>query len=275
MKNKLWIWIAMPLLIAMQIADSDAFEQKDNRVSMKPQQDENKFHDFSTNIALTMKDANGHSSYYRMHLGVIEEKRGLQKKLFIVEAPRHLKGTALLIHAHEDRQNEQWLYLNSRRRVKRIHPCFQASKFLNSEWTYEDMGGQNNMKYSYRWVRDDIIEGISYSVFEVVAKKNPHSGYFRQLRWIEKDSEHVHKIEYYDRGNELLKTLMIDKYFRYSDKYWHIQEMNTVNHKTGKKMSIVFSKYRFDHRLDSKNFNKECYFNTKFDEIDGISLALE
>ena len=64
------------------------------------------------------------------------------------------------------------------------------------------------------------------------------SGYTRQNVWIDQDEYRVWKVEYYDRKNALLKTLVFDQYDQYLDKHWRASLLEMVNHQTGKSTTL-------------------------------------
>lgn len=262
MNSKLWIWTIALLLFLPQPAGGE-MKKKDDWMRVAPRQQGPGDQVHCAMIKWAVTNPAGIRSDYEIFMGIMEQGNGSQKRLFIVTAPKHLKGTALLIHAHADRPNEQWLYLNSRRRVKRIHSCFQSCKFLNSEWTYEDMGGHDRRKYTYQWIRDDTADGKICSLYEAVAKDNPFSAYFRQVRWIEKDTAYLRKVEYYDHKNELIKTLTVDAHKQNADGDEDLQRMVVVNPKTGKKMHSSFSRCRCGNGLEQNQFNAGCFHRTR------------
>lgn len=265
MKTLFLIWIITPLLM-LQVEGSDAFELKYPGIPANSQNAPKGFHDVYTDIELTMKDGNGQIRIYKMEQIRVEETSGRIKKRITVQYPEHLKGTALLIHSRNDGASDQWLYLSARKRVKRVYPCFQAGRFINSQWSHEDMGGRMIEKYTHRWLRDSIVEGRAYSVFEAVPKDKSNSGYMRYLRWIEKETGQVRKIAYYDQRNELLKTLTLDRYQQYADHHWYIREMSMVNHKTGQETRVVFSHYRFNLGPPPACFRKKHFHKIRIPE---------
>ena len=72
-----------------------------------------------------------------------------------------------------------------------------------------------------------------------------HSGYSRQLVWLDVVELRVQQIEYFDRRNGLLKTLAVADYARYGDGYWKAGNMQMVNHQTGKSTELRWRNYRF------------------------------
>ena len=126
---------------------------------------------------------------------------------------------------------------------------------MGSEFAYEDVTSQEVEKYTYKWIRDEILDGKDCFVFErYPAYKN--SGYTRQVVWLDKEEYRLFKIDFYDRKNSALKTLVYRGYKQYLDQYWYPDEMHMVNHQTGKSTLLVWNDYKFRTGLKDKNFNK-------------------
>ena len=126
---------------------------------------------------------------------------------------------------------------------------------MGSEFSYEDMTSQEVEKYTYRWIRDETHEGLECFVFErYPAYQN--SGYTRQVVWLDKAEYRLLKIDFYDRKNSLLKTLIHKGYNKYLDKFWYPDEMFMENHQTGKTTLLVWSNYKFQNGLRDKDFNR-------------------
>lgn len=88
-----------------------------------------------------------------------------------------------------------------------------------------------------------------YSVYK-------HSGYMRQVVWVDSKMWQPLKVEYFDLKNALLKTVLISDYKRYLDKYWRPDRMSMVNHQTGKSTELEWSNYRFKTGLSERDFDK-------------------
>ena len=61
------------------------------------------------------------------------------------------------------------------------------------------------------------------------------SGYTRQIAWIDKGEYRAQKIDFYDRKDELLKTLTFEGYQKYVDQYWRPDAMEMINSPDGQK----------------------------------------
>ena len=81
-----------------------------------------------------------------------------------------------------------------------------------------------------------------------------NSGYTRQIVWIDKDQYRVNKVEYYDRRNAILKTLILSDFQQYKNRYWRALTLEMTNQQTKKSTLLTFSNYNFDAELNTSNF---------------------
>lgn len=126
---------------------------------------------------------------------------------------------------------------------------------MGSEFAYEDLSSQEVEKYSYSFIKEDEANGSPSLLVERIPE-DEKSGYTRQLVWYNKDNYRVEKVEYYDRKNQLLKTLTQKDYKLYLDSYWRADEFVMVNHQTGKQTRLLFDDYAFQTGLQDADFSQ-------------------
>jgi len=177
------------------------------------------------------------------------------KGTIIFDRPRDVKGTAFLSYTHAVKPDDQWLYLPALKRVKRISSRNKSGPFMGSEFAYEDMTSQEVEKYDYKFLREEILDGRKTFVIERYPRY-PHSGYTRQIVWLDQEMYQPLKVEFYDRKNALLKTLTLSGYQQYLDRYWRASQMEMVNHRNGKSTVLEWSNYRFRTGLSERDFDK-------------------
>ncbi len=218
--------------------------------------------DATADLRMTLKNRQGEQSIRELRSKSLEVDGDGDKGLIIFDKPRDIAGTALLTFSHRTGPDDQWLYLPALKRVKRISSNNKSGPFMGSEFAYEDLSSQEVEKYSYKFIRDDNLNGQEVFVFEryPVDKK---SGYTRQEIWLDKTEYRPWKIIYYDRKNSLLKTLLFNDYKQYLDQYWRAEDMFMENHQTGKSTRLGWSDYRFRTGLSDKNFNKNALKRVK------------
>ncbi len=83
-----------------------------------------------------------------------------------------------------------------------------------------------------------------------------HSGYTKQISWIDQKVFQVRKVEFYDRRGGLLKTLMLQDYRQYEEKYWRPHTFLMVNSQTGKSTDMLYEEYKFGNGYQDSDFVK-------------------
>ena len=219
------------------------------------------FTDLTANMVMELRNKQGDVSVRNIRLKTLEVIGDGDKSLSIFDKPADVSGTAFLTYSHAIKPDEQWLYLPALKRVKRINSKNKSGPFMGSEFAYEDLASQEIEKYTYKYIRDEKIrtdehpDGVDCFVVERYPAYE-HSGYTRQLAWVNKDRYVAEKIKFYDRKNELLKTLINNDYKQYLDQYWRPNVMLMENHQTGKSTLLKWENYKFKNGLSDKDFSR-------------------
>lgn len=221
------------------------------------------FNDFTATMQMILKNKHGQESVREMSTKTLELKEDGDKNLFVFDNPKDVKGTAFLSFTHKVDDDEQWMYLPALKRVKRISSQNKSGSFMGSEFSYEDMSNPELEKYTYKWIRDEVYDGMKCFVVESYPVNKENSGYTRMLSWIDKSEYRRLKVEFYDRKKSHLKTITISGYNKYAEKYWRADELNMVNHQNGKSTQIKFSNYTFMTGLVDNDFTKNSLSRAK------------
>jgi len=220
------------------------------------------FIDSTAAMKMELKNKQGQTSIREVRVKTLEVEGDGDKALSIFDTPADIKGTASLTYSHALKPDEQWLYLPALKRVKRISSKNKSGPFMGSEFAYEDISSQEIDKYTYKYIKDETLNGIdSFVVERYPAYK--HSGYTRQVAWVNKQEYRAEKIDFYDRKNTLLKTLTYSGYKKYLDKFWRADVMHMLNHQTGKSTTLTWSNYQFKTGLTDKDFNRNSLKRAK------------
>jgi len=220
------------------------------------------FGDFKAEMGMLLRNKQGEESQRFMRTRTLEGSGDGDKTMIIFDRPRDVKGTALLTYTHKNSSDDQWLYLPALKRVKRIASRNKSGPFMGSEFAYEDLSSQEVEKYTYKFVEDTELEGVPMFLIE----RDPvdkYSGYTRQLVWINKTEYRPERIEFYDRKNSLLKTLVFRKYQKYLDQFWRAEEMYMENHQTGKNTLLTWKDYKFRNGYSEGDFKKNSLKRAK------------
>ncbi len=233
----------------------ESAQDKGRRIAVETRARGEGFGNFTASQTMVLRNKRGRESKRHLRIKVFEVAEDGNKSLFVFDQPRDVKGTAFLVHGRRTGSDDQWLYLPALKRVKRISSSNRSGSFMGSEFAYEDMGSQEVERYTYKYLRDEPCGKTTCTVTERVPTDRK-SGYSRQLVWQDKDELRVWKTQYFDRKNTHLKTLTMKKYTKYLDRYWYANEMEMVNHVTGKSTRLTWSDFKFRTDLAERDFTK-------------------
>lgn len=163
--------------------------------------------------------------------------------MIIFEIPFDVKGTAVLMYSHITGSDDQWIFLPSIKRIKRISSDNKSGAFMGSEFAFEDLSSYEVEKYDYTYLGDDVLDGVATLNWNLIRATNIRDS--KLITWIDKEHYRAPKIEYYDKKGDLLKTQNITGFRRYADKYWRADTLVMENHQTGKSTKLSFSQYDF------------------------------
>jgi len=248
-------------LVAFNVA-AISNEEKGLEIAIEADRRDNGFGDSTADMTMELRNKQGDSSVRHIRIKTLEVVGDGDKSMSIFDQPADVKGTAFLTFSHAIKADEQWMYLPSIKRVKRINSKNKSGPFMGSEFAFEDIASQEIEKYTYKYLRDENLNGIDCFVIERIPAYK-HSGYTRQVSWINKAEYRPEKIMFYDRKNTLLKTLTYSGYQKYLDKYWRADELLMKNHQNEKSTILQWSNYKFKNGLKDKDFSRNSLKRAK------------
>ena len=241
---------------------AETAEEKGLAIAVEADKRDEGFGDSTADMTMVLKNKQGDTSTRYIRIKTLEIIGDGDKSMSIFDEPADVKGTAFLTFSHAIKPDEQWLYLPALKRVKRINSKNKSGPFMGSEFAYEDIASQEVEKYTYKYLRDETLNGIDCFVMERYPAYE-HSGYTRQVAWVNKAEYRPEQVVFYDRKNALLKTLTYDGYQQYLDKFWRADQMHMENHQTGKSTTLTWSNYQFRTGLEDRDFNKNSLKRAK------------
>ncbi|MBT8137077.1 MAG: outer membrane lipoprotein-sorting protein [Gammaproteobacteria bacterium] len=259
LRNSVLLSVLLSVLTVMLAAGGAAAAEeavdKGLAIAIEADQRDIGFGDASATLQMILRNRHGDQTTRQMRSRSLEVADDGDKSLMIFDDPADVKGTAFLSFSHKTGDDDQWLYLPALKRVKRISSSNKSGPFMGSEFSYEDLSSQEVEKYTYRYLRDEAFDGRDHFVLERVPV-DKKSGYRRQVVWMDKDAYRVWKVEFYDRKDALLKTLVFSGYQQYLDRHWRAGRMDMENHQTGKSTTLLFEDYVFGNGLTDADFNR-------------------
>jgi outer membrane lipoprotein-sorting protein len=212
----------------------------------------------SATMTMTLVDAHDNKVERIMEAltkeGAKDDEEEGDKSITEFTKPLDVKGTKLLTWTMKKVPNKQWLYLPNFKRVKKINSKNQAGSFMGSEFSYEDIAGQEINKYSYKL----ISENADGWVVESTPKEN--SGYSKMMTTVSKKYTNPIEVKYYDRRGELLKTSKIEGYAPLKVKEKNIfypKKVTMQNHQNNKKSIITWTERKVGIKHSNSKFKSQ------------------
>lgn len=174
----------LALLMVTPLPQAATAEEKGLAIAVEMDERDKGWVDQQASLVMVLRNKHGQESTRRIRVKSLEVEADGDKSLTIFDSPPDVKGTAFLSFSHALKADDQWLYLPALKRVKRISSANKSGPFMGSEFAYEDLASQEVEKYSYRWLRDELLEDRKTMVIERIPRYE-HSGYTRQIVWVD------------------------------------------------------------------------------------------
>ncbi|OGP63475.1 MAG: hypothetical protein A2V65_11515 [Deltaproteobacteria bacterium RBG_13_49_15] len=167
---------------------------------------------------------NGDDAVAQMHMILIDESGkervreftayrkdfvALSRQVLRFTAPSDIQGTAFLSIEKTGGETEQFLFLPSLRRSRRIVSSQKSHRFVNSDFSYEDMERRPVDSFDHRIAGEEKIDSVECLILESTPKNKANSQYSLIKSWIAKDTDIPLKADHFDEKKELLKTYRV------------------------------------------------------------------
>lgn len=236
--------------------------QTAEQVAIVADQNLRDYGDVQMNLEMVLISPSGETASRTLRVRSREAGDNTDQTLMTFETPRDLAGSGLLSYNRATGEDEQWLYLPAVKRIKQIGARNKSGPFMGSEFAYEDIVTPFWQKFSYRDLVEEELDGEPAYRLERTPK-DQHSGYTRQLVWIDKAQHLIRRIDYFDRRNALLKTYSASDFQQYPGGHWRPGQMLMVNHQTGKQTRLLWSDYRFETGLTAADFSQNALLRVR------------
>lgn len=186
---------------------------------------------------MTLFDSDG-DSVRRSYLRMILEKPEGDKLIVKFQSPAEIKGVAALTHENPGSSDDNWLYLPSTKRVRRISGANNTASFQGTEFTYEDLSNTDPREYEWRFLGEEDLERGEETVPVYKLDAVPtygDSGYSHIVVHYSREGWRQERIEYFDKAGRLLKTRDSSQWLNLHGRFWRPQRIDMTNHQTGKR----------------------------------------
>jgi hypothetical protein len=212
----------------------------------------------SMEMTATLKIYDNKGNVRERELSTASKKFGQTNKMLMrFTAPADVQGTTMLVHDHDDKEADMWIYLPALRRVRRIAGSDKANNFMGSEFTNADLSRPNKEDFNYKVLESVDIEGKKYWKIEAKAINEDvedEYGFSKQISYIEQAKYLALKIEYYDLRGDLHRVQTIKDYRKQSNGKYFAFYMEMENKQNGRKSVMTIDQFQLGSKLEESVF---------------------
>lgn len=168
-------------------------------------------------------------------------------------APPDIKGTKFLSLENTEGDDTQHLYLPELGRARRIVSSQKNLRFVNTDFSYEDVQRRKPDKDRHRLLKETKSSGLDCAVIESTPKDPGNSQYTKRINWVDKKSLVVLKTELYGQRNELIKTFNVDKLSKVSG-IWTALETRMKDLREGHETLMKIKDVKYNQGLSDDIF---------------------
>ncbi len=168
--------------------------------------------------------------------------------------PADVRNTGFLTYSHgeSEKDDDQWLYLPSLRKVKRIASSEKGGNFMGSDFSYADMSARKLDDFDFEIKGERDVRGHKTWVIQMIPRSEStieESGYTKTYLCVRKDNNYVVQAVMVMKNDGLKKYLDVKKLEKI-DGYW----VATETHMTKKKGKQLIHKTIL--KIDSIKYNQ-------------------
>ncbi len=238
-------------------ASAQTAEKKGYDIAKKMDAAHNGFKGESFDAELILLSAKGDKVSRKMSGRTLEKSGDGDNTILVFTSPADVKGTKVLTWTHKSGTDDQWIFLPSVRRVKRISAQNKTGSFMGSEFSYEDLTGDELEKYKYKFLREEKLGKRDTWVIERYPV-DKHSGYKKHVVWVDKEYLAEVQVDLYDRKGTLFKTALFVNYKKLNGLGWRPEKIMIANHQTKKRSTLAFKGHVLGKSFGESEFQPDA-----------------
>lgn len=213
--------------IAMAFFVSPAMAESGRDVMARVYQQSDVFPQSEAQVRLIVVDGKGRERERYFNLRTKSEP-GFKRSLVKFFKPANVKGVGLASETDlGSNAKQQWVYFPSLKSVKKLSSSEQDGSFMGSDFSYSDIAGRTLDQDAHKVFQQNdkfyVIESVP------IAAADAYSKYYTT---VDKATNIVRSVSFYDKAGEKLKTLSNRKVIKVSNELMVSNSVMT-NHKTG------------------------------------------
>jgi outer membrane lipoprotein-sorting protein len=130
------------------------------------------------------------------------------RAVIVFQSPATVRGTRFLTIDNTKGKSDQWIYLPTLGKIRRINSSESSGSFMGTDFSYDDMSSLDRdvEDDAHTILREEPYHSAACYVIQSLPKDSGFQ-YSKIISWIDKSLYLVYKRELYDRRGAVIKTM--------------------------------------------------------------------
>jgi len=176
------------------------------------------------------------------------------RTVIVFQRPANVAGTRFLTMDNASGGSDQWIFLPSLGRVRRIASSESGGNFMGTDFSYDDISSMDRdvSLDTHSILREETLNGRLCYVIQSIPRNTAYQ-YSRTLTWIDKENYQIYKAEMYNRRNEITKIMEMSDFRNVQGRMTPMQtRISTVA--AGTSTTIFMEILRYDEPIPESVF---------------------
>ncbi|MEO6326990.1 MAG: outer membrane lipoprotein-sorting protein [Thermoanaerobaculia bacterium] len=166
--------------------------------------------------------------------------------------PPEVRGVGFLSLSHTGKNADQWLYLPSMKRERRIASQDRDASFVGTDFNYEDMEEFDQARYDVSLLSDETLEGQPCTMIEATPRER--SIYERKKLALRKDLLLLVRVESFRKGEQEPAKRLVLSDVHQVDAHWVARKLEMHDLKKGSRTTVLLKELAFDRAQPADRF---------------------
>jgi outer membrane lipoprotein-sorting protein len=230
------VFFALAAAVNAQDSASSIVEQSRNRI---------KADTVSTRSRMIITAKNGAATERVMDQYSKKDGQGNARAVIVFQEPASVRGSRFLTIENSGRDKDQWIFLPSLGKIRRIAASEGSGSFMGSDFSYDDISSADRKTDldNHKILRTEKFNNKDCYVIES-SSKDANYQYSKMIQWIDIGSLVIYKIELYDRRGNQVKLLEILELREVQGRLApYVTKMTSLAEGTSTSLNVVNLKY--------------------------------
>ncbi len=207
-------------------------------------------------IQMTLIDKDGSIGTRRIQTLILNDN-GLIKTITLFLEPASVRNTRFLTVENEGRADDQWIFLPSLRKVKRIASGEKDGSFMGSDFSYADMGSSVSSvdDSTHTVLKETVYNGRSCFLVESIPKSGTDSNYGKYISWVDKISWLTVKVEFYSKDGKMQIKELNSENITNENGHWVAKKITMETLENGHRTVLDIKQVKYDIPLNPGFFS--------------------